>query len=284
MITVGVDLGAGTTKAVVLESPDLLRARYFVRTGTKLEEAAASVREGVLQAAGLRPAEVDYVASTGYGRYQDKSRDIQITEVTCHARGAHHLFPATRCVIDIGAQSSRAIQVDGGRVRKFKMNDRCAAGAGRFLERISRALEVDLATIGPLSLESKDPTPISSICAVIAESEVINHVTEGRTVEDILMGAHQSIADRVIALARQVGVEDEVTLTGGLSANPGMVRALERRLGRHVNVSADSPYAGAIGAALLGQQRLQKLRAGADGKPNTYDTNIPLKPPVPIGT
>jgi len=264
MRTLGLDIGAGTTKAVILDGSGALLARVAIRTGTNLEEATARARREVLEAAGLPAEGVDYSAATGYGRYQDAGRNLQITEVTCHARGAQHLFPRTRSVVDIGAQSSRAIHVgEEGRVRKFKMNDRCAAGAGRFLERISRALEVDLATIGTLSLEAKEPTTISSICAVIAESEVINHVTEGRSIEDILAGAHLSIADRVVALARQVGVEDEVTLTGGLAANPGMVHALELRLGRHVNTGPDAIYAGAIGAALLGQRRLERRTAAS---------------------
>jgi len=261
MRTLGIDIGAGGTKAVILEDARTILAQVTVKTGTNLSDAAAAAEAAALSAAGLQRSDVAYVAATGYGRYQYPGRDIQITEITCHARGALFLFPATRCVLDIGAQSSRAIHCDErGRVRKFKMNDRCAAGAGRFLERVSRGLEVRLEEIGDLSVKATDPTPISSICAVIAESEVINHVTEGRKMEDILAGAHASIADRVIALLRQVGVEDEVTLTGGLSVNAGMVKALEARLGRRVNVSPDSGYAGAFGAALLGHRRLEKLR------------------------
>jgi predicted CoA-substrate-specific enzyme activase len=262
MRTVGIDIGAGTTKAVLLENGGTVREMHIRKTVTNLSQAAEAALEELLAKAGVSRDEVDYVASTGYGRYQFEARDIQITEVTCHARGAMHLFPATRVVLDIGAQSTRAVHTDeNGKVKSFKMNDRCAAGAGRFLERISRAMEVPLEDVGPMSLQSRDPTVISSICAVIAESEVINHVTEGRRVEDILMGAHFSIADRVVALARQVGVEEEITLTGGLSANLGMVRALETKLNRKVNVSPDSGYAGAIGAAVLGAKRAERVRA-----------------------
>jgi predicted CoA-substrate-specific enzyme activase len=260
MITAGVDIGAGTTKAVLMDESGRVLAQVSERSGARLDDAGSRVLAAVLARAGLRREDLAYVASTGYGRYQLPERDIQITEVTCHARGATHLFPGTRCLLDIGAQSTRAIRVnDAGRVLRFRMNDRCAAGAGRFLERVARALEVPLEDLGPMSLHSADPQAISSICAVLAESEVISLVTSGKATEDILMGAHLSIADRALALLRQVGVDGEVTLTGGIVLNPGMVTALERRLGTKVNASPETVYAGAIGAALLGFVRLRKL-------------------------
>ena len=259
MITAGVDIGAGTSKAVLVEDGGRIVAKISQKSGARLDLAGSLALKAVLEKAGLSREDVAYVASTGYGRYQLPERDIQITEVTCHARGASYLFPGTRCLIDIGAQSTREIRVDGrGKVMRFKMNDRCAAGAGRFLERISRALEVSLDDLGPMSLRSSDPQAISSICAVLAESEVINLVTSGKATEDILMGAHLSIAERALALLRQVGVDGEVTLTGGVVLNPGMLKALEQRLGRPVNASPDSVYAGALGAALLGFVRLRK--------------------------
>lgn len=258
-VTAGIDIGAGTTKAVLMDEQAAVLAKVSVRTGPFLEKAATSAFEEVLQQASLNSDDIEYVATTGYGRYSYPPRDIQITEITCHARGARLLFPGTRCVLDIGAQSSRAMRVDEeGRVLKFRMNDRCAAGAGRFLERIAKALEMDLRQLVAASLESKNPQPISSICAVLAESEVINHITQGKRAEDIVMGAHLSIAERVLALLRQVGVEEEVTLTGGLSLNPGMVKALEETLGKEVNFSKESQFAGAMGAAYLGHWRLQR--------------------------
>ncbi len=266
-LTAGIDIGAGTTKAALLEDGVRVVAKASIRTGPNLEKAGTEALGALLRAAGLRSEDLAYVASTGYGRYQMAGRDMQITEITCHGRGARFLFPATHCVLDIGAQSSRAMRIDGnGRVVKFKMNDRCAAGAGRFLERVSKALEVQVADLGEISLRSTDPTTISSICAVLAESEIINHVTEGRKVEDIVMGAHLSIADRIIALLRQVGVEDEVTLTGGLAGNVGMVNALETRLGRHINVAPESAFAGAYGAAVLGHVRLDRRTADGPGR------------------
>lgn len=262
--TLGVDVGAGTTKAAVMQDDGSLLTTLTLKTGPYLERAAGRAVEEALEATGLHRKDLSYLATTGYGRHAYPRRDIQITEITCHGRGAHVLFPKTRCILDIGAQSSRAIRVDAeGRVKKFRMNDRCAAGAGRFLERIAKALEMDIETLAEISLRSTHPETISSICAVLAESEVINHVTQGKRPEDIVMGAHLSIADRVLALLRQVGLEGEVTLTGGLSQNPGMVRALEERLDMSVNTGDLSPYAGAIGAAHLGHWRLERKRESA---------------------
>ncbi len=258
-VTAGIDIGAGTTKAVLMEEGGDVLSKTSIRTGPLLEKAAKSAFGEVLTSKGLTRDEIAYVSTTGYGRYAYPPRDVQITEITCHARGARLLFPQTRCVLDIGAQSTRAMRIDeNGRVIKFRMNDRCAAGAGRFLERVAKALEMDLTELAEASLRSTDPQPISSICAVLAESEVINHVTQGKKAEDIVMGAHLSIADRVLALLRQVGVEEEITLTGGLSLNPGMVKALEMKLGGKVNLSPESQYAGAMGAAYLGHWRLER--------------------------
>jgi len=264
MISAGVDIGAGSTKAVLYDPERGVLGTAAVKTRVDLEASGREALAEAIRRAGLAPSDVRYVATTGYGRYQLPDRDLQITEVTCHARGARFLFPATRCILDIGAQSSRAVRMDDrGHVMRFKMNDRCAAGAGKFLERVARALDIPLEELPAVALRSRDPQPISSICAVLAESEVINHVSQGKPAEDILMGAHLSIADRVLALLRQVGGDGEVTLTGGLARNPAMVHALELRLGRPLNVSADTPLAGALGATLLGQQRLAKRLAGA---------------------
>ena len=259
-VVAGIDVGSRSTKTVLLDAETRARrARATVPTGADLPGAAGRGLEAALREAGLGREAVAYVASTGYGRYQVSFRDIQITEITCHGRGSKALFPGTRCVLDVGAQNSRAMRVaPSGRVEAFRMNDRCASGAGRFLERVARGLEVELEAIGPLSLRSEDPQPISSVCAVLAESEVINHVTEGKKVEDILRGAHNSIADRIVALLRQVGAQPEVTLTGGVAKNVGMVRAIEERVGFPLNVSADAEYAGALGAAIFGAERLER--------------------------
>jgi predicted CoA-substrate-specific enzyme activase len=261
----GVDVGTRVTKAVLIDEHGRVAAKACLPTGHDLAGAA---RKAVDRALATLPgnAAASYVASTGFGRYQVPFRDVQITEITCHARGAVALAPGTRSVLDIGAMNARAIRVDErGRVRAFRMNDKCASGAGRFLERVAKGLEMELADIGPLSLRATAPQSISSICAVLAESEVINLVTQGHGVEDILAGTHESIAGRIAALLRQVGVEQEIALTGGVTKNVGMVRALESRLGQPVVVHPDAEYAGALGAALLALRRVTMLAVRAHG-------------------
>ncbi len=261
---VGIDVGARTTRAVLLDECGEVCQQLSRDTGARLEAAAQEALNQLCARQHLEPEQIVYAASTGYGRYRVLFRQTQITEMTCHAVGALRLFPQTRTVLDIGAMNSRALRTaENGRVIAFRMNDRCASGAGRFVERVARALEIDLEQVGELSLRSQDPQPISSICAVLAESEVINHVTAGKPVEDILRGVHNSIAERLAALVRQVGAQPEITLTGGVSKNTGMVRALEQRLGVTLNVSPESEYAGALGAALLARQRWQRLQDAA---------------------
>ncbi|MFQ5798553.1 MAG: acyl-CoA dehydratase activase, partial [Bacteroidota bacterium] len=214
----GIDVGTRMTKCAVYDIPaEQFVSRSTLFTGHNLALASAKALEEACRHGGVNPEEISYVASTGYGRFQVPMRYIQITDITCHAMGGKYLFVNTTSVLDVGAQNTKAMRVDeNGRVVKFKMNDKCASGAGRFLERIAKGLEQELEEIGELSLRSKDPQPISSICAVLAESEVINLVTFGYPVEDILMGAHLSISDRIVALVRQVGIDGEVTLTGGI--------------------------------------------------------------------
>lgn len=258
----GVDIGAVSTKAILIDEAGKIQAHAIVRSGSDLNRAAEKALGEALSSAGLKESELEYIAATGYGRYQFAKRDVQITEITCHARGAAALFPGARTVIDVGAQNTRAIAVDEtGRVLKFKMSERCAAGAGRFLERVAKALELDVTQLEAAAANAKEPQPISSICAVLAESEIINLVTEGRPIEDIVMGANHSIADRVVALARQVGGNPPVVITGGVSLNGGTVAALSSRLGLPISRSSESNYAGALGAALLGRVRLDRRRA-----------------------
>ncbi|HLF15285.1 MAG TPA: acyl-CoA dehydratase activase [Bacteroidota bacterium] len=257
----GIDLGTRMTKSVLFDPrSDSVLSRSTDYTGHDLAKAAENGLAEITRKAGVNPEDIFYVASTGYGRYQAPMRQTQITDISCHAMGARFLFPRTTSVLDVGAQNAKAIRIDeNGRVIKFRMNDKCASGAGRFLERVSKSLEIELEEIGLLSLRSKDPQPISSICAVLAESEVINLVTAGYPIEDIVMGAHLSISDRIVALLRQIGVDGEISLTGGITRNAGMVKALEQKLGKRLNVCDDSEYAGAIGACLLARRRLRKL-------------------------
>lgn len=212
--------------------------------------------------AGITTDDVDYVASTGLGRYSLGIRDIQITDLTCGARGAHALFPQARFVLDMGAQSTRAIALrDNGKVKSFRTNEKCAAGSGGFLERICRYLEVDVNEIGKLSLAAKNPQPISSVCAVLAESEIINHVSEGKTVADIICGAHQSLAGRALSQLKMVGFERDVVFIGGVVRQEGMVEACRSEFGGSIFIPEHPAHVVAYGAAILGLTRFQKRAA-----------------------
>jgi predicted CoA-substrate-specific enzyme activase len=260
----GIDVGARTTHALVLDGNGNVAGRGRAPSGAFFVQAAERATAEALGQAGITRDHLDYVASTGYGRSQVPFRDLQITEMTCHSVGARALFPGTRTVLDVGAQNTRVVAVSPeGRVARFKVNDKCAAGAGRFLERVAGAMEIPLEELGPEALKSSDPKPISSVCAVLAESEVINLVSQDFRTEDILLGAHHSICDRILTLVRQAGLEPEVTLTGGMVHNPAMVRVLGERLGTRINTSLDSEFAGALGAALLGRRRYDRRRAAA---------------------
>ncbi len=258
----GLDVGARTTKGMLLDPAGNEIARSSAVTGVFFQRAAETVRESCCELAGITPDAIDYVASTGYGRYRVPFRQVQITEITCHARGAVALFPGTRTVIDGGAQNTRAMRVGPeGRVRAFRQNDKCASGAGRFLERVAKALELELEELGPRALQAREPCEISSICAVLAESEVINLVSQERPTEDILAGAHRAITGRVATLVKPLKPEPEITLTGGVVHNPAFIQSLGEILGCPLNVSLDNEYAGALGAALLGRYRLRRVAA-----------------------
>jgi len=258
----GIDIGAKSAKAVILDGEKRICGKATVKTRPDFPAVARQVLEEALQQAGLDENAINYVATTGFGRYNVPFRDVQITDITCVGRGAVFLFPKTRCVLDIGAQSTRALRVsDTGKVREFRTNDKCAAGAGGFIERACKYLEVSIDQVGELSIQANKPQTISSVCAVLAESEIINHVSTGESVENILRGVHNSLASRALALLKRAGMEDEVTFVGGVARQKGMVKALEETLKRKVNVSGDPEMVGALGAALLALRRLEKLLA-----------------------
>jgi len=257
----GIDMGAKSTKAVVMNGEQRICGQSAVKTRPDFPAVAREVLNLALQQAGLMESELNYIATTGFGRYNVPFRDIQITDITCVGRAAVFLFPETRSVLDIGAQSTRALRVsDTGKVREFRTNDKCAAGAGGFIERACKYLEINIEQVGDLSLEAKKPQTISSVCAVLAESEIINHVSTGETVDNILRGVHNSLASRALALLKRAGMEDEVTFVGGVARQKGMVKALEGTLKRKINVSEEPHMVGALGAALLALRRLERIR------------------------
>jgi predicted CoA-substrate-specific enzyme activase len=257
----GIDMGAKSTKVIVIDNQKNVCGKSVIRTRPDFTAVAKEALGIALEQAGLKESELSYVATTGFGRYNVPFRDIQITDITCVGSGAVHLFPKTRSILDIGAQSTRAIRVsETGKVREFRTNDKCAAGAGGFIERAAKYLEITVEEVGELSLRSDQPQTISSVCAVLAESEIINHVSNGQTVENILYGVHLSLASRALALLKRAGLEDDVTFVGGVARQKGMVKALEETLKKKVNVSEEPEMVGALGAALLGLRRLEKIR------------------------
>jgi predicted CoA-substrate-specific enzyme activase len=260
-LVAGIDCGSSFTKAVLVAHSDgagpSVLGKGRAKSGINMEAAAQAALQMALESSGLSRDCVDYIATTGFGRYGIGFRDIQMTEITSGARGAHHLFPSSRCVLDIGGQSTRAVSItDTGKVRAFKANDKCAAGSGMFIVRAAKYLEISIDDVGTLSLQASNPQPISSVCAVLAESEIINHVSAGASIENILRGIHDSLADRAVGMLKRVGMEGAVTLIGGVALQAGMVKALEEKLGSNVNVSPDCDYVCALGAALLGHKRL----------------------------
>ena len=256
---VGIDLGAGATKTVIINEELRVLGRGIARTQADFDKVAEASLTGACQEAGVSREDIGYIASTGLGRYSLTDRDIQITEMTCGARGAHVLFPDAGFVLDMGAQSTRAIALrDGGKVKTFRTNEKCAAGSGGFLERVSRYLEVPIDEIGKTSLESADPQPISSVCAVLAESEIINHVSEGRSVADIICGAHQSLAQRALSQLKMAGLDGDVVFIGGVALQEGMVKACREKFDTTVLVPEFPSHVVAYGAAILGLQRYRK--------------------------
>jgi len=264
-LVAGVDMGARSAKAVVVDASGRALGHAIARMRPDFDGLAREVLGRAVTEARLAVSDVAYVATTGLGRYNVPFRDVQITDITAVARGAAQLFPGTRSVIDIGAQSTRAIRLlPGGRVKEFRSNDKCAAGAGGFAERAARYLEVPLDELGELSLRATSAQQISSVCAVFAESEIINLVTAGHAVEDIVRGIHDSLAQRGFQLLKRVGLEPEVTFVGGMARQRGMRMALEAAIGCAANVPERPDMVAALGAALLGLQR--STRVGVEGR------------------
>ena len=268
--TAGVDVGSTQTKAVVIDEAKNIVGRALIDTGANVVIAAEKAFSQALESAKAEEEEVEYVVGTGYGRYRVTFGNTQVTEISCHARGAIRMFPGTRTVIDMGGQDTKAIRVrPSGEIVDFCMNDKCAAGTGRFLGAASSALDIPLDQLGPTALRAERPVRISTTCTVFAESEVLAWLGKGKKIEDILQGVHQSIASRSIGLLRRVGVEEEITFTGGVARNIGMIEALQKGLETRLNVSDDSHFMGALGAALFALDHVLagRVPAGA-GRPS----------------
>ena len=255
----GVDVGSTQTKAILMEESAGIVGRMIVDTGANVSKAAENAFIALCREAKVDPRDVGFVVGTGYGRYKIAFGNAQMTEISCHARGAHHVFPNTRTVIDMGGQDSKAIQVGPeGEVLDFIMNDKCAAGTGRFLSNAADVLGITLDEIGPLSLQATRPVKITTVCTVFVESDILSYLAQGKKGADILGGVHLAIAKRTVSLARRVSIEQAITVTGGVARNVGMVKALEDVLGVPLQISADSHFTGAIGAALYALEKLDQ--------------------------
>ena len=253
MYTAGIDIGSISTKAVIMRDGQLLASRVIL-TGYNAENAGKKVFDAVLDDLQISASAITRIVATGYGRKGLAIADKSITEIMCHATGARYLNPLIRSIIDIGGQDSKAILLDDrGKVANFAMNDKCAAGTGRFLEVMARALEVDLDEFGRMSLKADLPARISSLCTVFAESEIISLIAKGEKRANIIAGIHESICVRVLAMANRIGIKSPVMMTGGVAKNIGVVRAFEKAIGSPIEVSDYAQVNGAIGAALLAQ-------------------------------
>jgi predicted CoA-substrate-specific enzyme activase len=253
----GIDVGSTMTKAVILN--DGVIASIIGPTGPEQRRLANQVMEEALRRADLSFQAITYIVSTGYGRINVPFTDKQFTEITCHARGIASLFPEARTIIDIGGQDIKAIRIDAtGKTADFVMNDKCAAGSGRFIEVIADTLGVPLDQVGELSLQSRNPAQISNICTIWAQQEVAARLAEGVPIPDLLAGVHQSLADRICRMVNRLRVEEAIVVTGGGAKNRGLLKALSEQLGHEVLTPEEPLITGALGAALLGKEIVKR--------------------------
>jgi (R)-2-hydroxyacyl-CoA dehydratese activating ATPase len=256
MITAGCDIGSLTAKAVILKDSEIM-AKEIIRATARPEESALAVMKLICAAAGINMENIDRLVGTGYGRKHIPFVNSVESEIACHARGAFHQAPGTRTVIDIGGQDAKAIRIDDrGEVIRYAYNDKCASGTGRFLEIIADSLDLSLEELGALSQKATEILTISNQCVVFAETEIISLVNEGREIPDIISALHRAVANRVASLARGIGVEEEVLMTGGVAKNPGMFSALAGALGVELRAVSDPQMNGALGAALIAEDDL----------------------------
>lgn len=254
-LVAGIDVGAATVKAVVLNENAVLSA-HVLSTGDSVVKTAWAVMAAALEAARVSMGQLHYIVSTGYGRRAIEFADEVITEISCHAKGVGSLVSGARTVIDIGGQDSKVIAIDGdGNVANFAMNDKCAAGTGRFLEVMAKVLNADIADIGAISLESSAPCRISNTCTVFAESEMVTLRAEGRRREDIFAGIHAAMAHRIAIMGSSVGFREQIVFTGGVAKNAGMKKALDDRIGKEIHIPEEPQIIGALGAAMIARDK-----------------------------
>ncbi len=259
MYVLGIDSGSTSTNAVIMNQDRTIIASSVIRTGAKSGDSAERILSDVLQKAKLERKDLARIVSTGYGRVSIAFADENVTEISCHGKGAHYFNPRVRTILDIGGQDSKAISLDeNGEVHDFVMNDKCAAGTGRFLEMIARTLEVDISELGAIALTSTEHIEITSMCSVFAESEVISLIANNKEKADIANGVCHAIAGKAFSLLKRVGLEPEFMMTGGVAKNPGVVRAVEEKLQARLYICEEPEIVGATGAALYALEQLEQ--------------------------
>ena len=263
LYTLGIDVGSTSSKCVMLRNGNEIVGKSLAGAGAGTSGPGRAVLE-VLGRNGLRREEMSHILATGYGRNSIDYADSRMSELSCHACGAHRLFPDARTVIDIGGQDAKVLRVgNDGNLEDFVMNDKCAAGTGRFLDVMARVLEVDISDMARLSAQSNNRLEISSTCTVFAESEVISQLANNSDICDIIDGIHRSVAGRVAGLGKRVGIAPMVVMTGGVAQNAGVLRALEGALGAEISTSPLAQYAGALGAAIFAYRNISKTAAAS---------------------
>jgi len=258
MYTLGIDIGSTSSKAVIMRDGKTIVRKVLVTVGTGTS-GPAQLLEKLFKDQEIQLTDIQKTIVTGYGRMSFKEADKQISELSCHARGVHFLFPSARTVIDIGGQDAKALKLNNrGMLLNFSMNDKCAAGTGRFLDVMARVLETNIDDMGRLSEQAQTVATISSVCTVFAESEVISHLSRETSTADIIAGIHRSVAQRVSMLALKLGIENDVVMTGGVAQNSGVVKAMAEALKTSIKVSEYPQYTGAIGAAIYAFDEAEK--------------------------
>jgi predicted CoA-substrate-specific enzyme activase len=263
----GIDIGSTMTKVVLIDEGDNLRSVIKGPTGAEHRRLANEVMGEALDRAGLSIDDLSYIVATGYGRLNVPFADRQITELSCHARGVFSLFPNVRTAIDIGGQDAKCMKIANGKLLDFVMNDRCAAGTGRFLEVTAATLGIKLEDMGEMSGRATRKIKISSMCTIFAQQEVVALLSQGERPENILAGLHDALASRVAGLARRLGIQRDVVLTGGVAKNIGMVRAMIQSLGLELLVPEEPLITGALGAAILAAEAYSKAEAAGEPLP-----------------
>ena len=258
MYFAGVDIGSTMTKVVLIDTTDSILSAIKGPTGPEHRQLANEVMKRVLEQANLQLNDISYIVATGYGRVNVPFADDQITELSCHARGVSSIFPNVRTAIDIGGQDAKCMKIHDGKLIDFVMNDKCAAGTGRFLEVTAATLGIRLEDMGDISLNSTKKIQLSNLCTIFAQQEVVALLSRGERVEDIIAGLHFALAGRVTSLARRLKIEPDVVLTGGVAKNIGMVKAMKESLGSELLVPEEPLLTGALGAAILARENYMK--------------------------